>query len=584
MSISMESKEILFSTLGQIDGRGYKAYKEIERRWFDFFKYRVCIPYVQRDPFATPSKVFIQIEREEASFPSHLLENRVRLVAVEDYITRRAEKAIGRLVYGRRGSGKSGLIQIAPTQQEVLERSSVDIGKEVIELRLLFGLPARGRRVLGFQARDMFFKILPQLVEESLYDQSIDGRDLEDHVYTIEDQNLLRSELKKRGLVAFIGNGSILPRRSGIDDRPLRREDATLFTSPKELLVEFQLPYHQLVRGMGIEEGITLIVGGGYHGKSTLLEAIERGVYNHIPGDGRELVVTREDGVKIRAEDGRRVERVDISPFIGNLPQELDTTSFSTENASGSTSQAANIMEALEMGSQLLLIDEDTCATNFMLRDVRMQHLVRKDKEPITPFIDKVKPLFDDHRVSTILVVGGAGDYFHVAHRVLMMDGYTPEDVTERAREIASLFPSGRLVEGGESFGEIPSRCPQKKGIDPRKGSRVKVRSMGQDRIQFGREKMELGALEQIISKEQTKAIGDLLVFALKEDLFSGFKSLREILEELDRILDSRGLGVISPYQAKEVDYARPRLFEVGGALNRLRTLRVQRIEDREDP
>ena len=101
---------------------------------------------------------------------------------------------------------------------------------------------------------------------------------------------------------------------------------------------------------MGIRKGITLIVGGGYHGKSTLLKALEAGVYNHIAGDGREFVITDDTAFKLRAEDGRSITGVDISPFIKNLPNKKDTVHFSTEDASGSTSQAANLMEALESG------------------------------------------------------------------------------------------------------------------------------------------------------------------------------------------------------------------------------------------
>lgn len=576
MSATIEPKDTLYSLLSEIDGKGYKAYKELEGRWFDFLSFIVGIPYAQGDPFASPSKVFVQVKREEAAFPPHLLERRVRRIALEDYITRRAERAIGRIAKGRRGSGKSGLIYIQSPGQEIVERTSVEIEEEVIELRLLFGLPARGRRILGLQAREMLFEELPRIAEESLYYKRFDERDVERHIFTAEDQHLLRQELQERGLVAFIGNGSLLPRRSGVDDRPLRGESVIPFLSPWELLVEFQLPYHGLVKGMGLEEGITLIVGGGYHGKSTLLRAIERGVYNHIPNDGRELVVTREDGAKIRAEDGRRVEKVDISPFIKNLPQNIDTTSFSAENASGSTSQGAAIMEALEMGSRLLLIDEDTSAANFMIRDARMQSLVSREKEPITPFIDKVKPLFEEHRASTIVVVGGAGDYFDVAHRVVMMDEYIPKDVTKRAKEIASLYPSQRLVEEKSSFGQLSCRCPKERGMGLRRGARGKVKARGQDTIQFGREDIQVGALEQIVSQEQTRAIGDLLAFAVEEGLFSGAKSLREIVEELDRILDREGLGVISPYQSKEASYARPRIFEVGGAINRLRTLQVE--------
>ncbi len=237
------------------------------------------------------------------------------------------------------------------------------------------------------------------------------------------------------GLVAFIANGAILPRESGVSEKPLT-QGALPFLAPPSLEIEVELPNQGKIKGLGIKKGITLITGGGFHGKSTLLKALERGIYNHIPGDGREGVVTLESAVKIRAEDGRFIASTDISPFISNLPFNLDTQKFSTPNASGSTSQAANIIEALESKSKLLLLDEDTCATNFMIRDKRMQTLIHKEDEPITPFIDRVKELYTSFGVSTILVLGGCGDYLEVADTVIMMKNYKPLDVTLPAKKI----------------------------------------------------------------------------------------------------------------------------------------------------
>eukprot|EP00438_Fugacium_kawagutii_P004327 Skav220059 [mRNA] locus=scaffold1709:61262:63212:- [translate_table: standard] len=212
--------------------------------------------------------------------------------------------------------------------------------------------------------------------------------------------------------------------------------------------VSITLPHAGTVTGMGITRGVSVIVGGGFHGKSTLLHALQLGIYNKVPGDGREHVVCEPSAVKIRAEDGRSVKCTDISPFINNLPFGKlavmgtmalwkATTEFSTGDASGSTSQAANIIEALEVGAMSLLVDEaprrqtdDTCATNFMIRDEKMKALVAPDKEPITAFVRKVRPLFEELGVSTILVVGGSGDFFTVADAVIMMDewlGYNVE-------------------------------------------------------------------------------------------------------------------------------------------------------------
>ncbi|MBM6838315.1 ABC-ATPase domain-containing protein, partial [Clostridium saudiense] len=243
------------------------------------------------------------------------------------------------------------------------------------------------------------------------------------------------NNLNSKGLVAFVANNSILPRESGVSSKPLR--DGKRFISPKELEIEFNTPNRGIIKGMGIPKGITLIVGGGYHGKSTLLRALELGVYNHIEGDGREFVITEDTAVKVRAEDGRAITNTDISLFINNLPNGKDTKSFNTENASGSTSQAANIVEGIESGANTLLIDEDTSATNFMIRDSIMQKLVAKEKEPITPYIDVAKSLYNRLAISTILVAGSCGDFFDIADLVIQMDNYEPFEVTDKAKALS---------------------------------------------------------------------------------------------------------------------------------------------------
>ena len=559
-------------TLQRIDGRGYKAYKEIQGR-YDFDDYELVIDHVQGDPFADPSRVRLLIPKHTAGFPEAFYANRPRAVGLADFLTRAAAAVLRQRERRWQGSGKSGLILIDVPGQEILERTSVLIHEGDVEVRLRVGLPARGRTVLGRQAIQIFFEDLPDLVDRALRARSHAPSVVRRHVEVNEDQDTLRSRLASLGLVAFVANGSLLPRRSGVDDRPLPREQAVLFQSPPSLEVEVQLPNAGRVRGMGVPRGVTLIVGGGYHGKSTLLKALERGVYNHVPGDGRELVVTVDTAVKIRAEDGRRIEKVNISPFISNLPFGKDTTRFSTDDASGSTSQAANIIEALEVSAQLLLMDEDTCATNFMIRDHRMQELVAKEKEPITPFLDKVRQLYEELGVSTILVIGGSGDYFDVADTVIMMDEYRPRDVTAQARAIAEKYRAERKPEGGDRFGDLTPRRPLPESLDPSKGKRdVKLKTRDLDEIQFGLHEIDLSAVEQIVSRSQTRAIGHALV-RLKQRHLDGRATVRQAVEALERELDERGLDVLTP--SPFGDLARPRRFEIAAALNRLRTLRV---------
>jgi predicted ABC-class ATPase len=505
-----------------------------------------------------------------------LSSSKIREVAFRDYLTRDFRTTIGEIAKQKRGTGHSGEIHIDSGGQEILERNSIVVTNSFIEARFCIGLPAAGRRVLARQAGAMLFDEVPKIVDRALRYGSVNPSELRRHIESAEDQDYMRRQLESAGLVAFVGNGSILPRRSGVDDRPLRDADGTPvvpFQSPPELEVTLKCPNRGEVSGLGIPRGVTLFVGGGYHGKSTVLRAIETGIYNHIPGDGRELTVSTPSAVKIRAEDGRYVENVNISPFIADLPFGRQTRNFSTENASGSTSQAANIVEALETGSRLLLIDEDTSATNFIIRDARMQALVAKSKEPITPFLDKVRQLFSEHRVSTLLVMGGAGDYFDVADHIIMMDSYEARSVTEEARQVVREFPSTRVQEGTTAFGSVRQRFPEATSFDPSRGRRdVKIDTKGLRTILFGRSQIDLTSLEQLVDQSQTRAIGRAILFFARRYASQGL-SLGEGLQQLERELDLYGLDLLIPF--KTGNLARPRIQEIAFAINRLRTLRA---------
>ena len=567
----MKQAADLKATLARIDGRGYKAYKDIEGA-YQFNRYILFIDHVQGDPFAPPSRLRAVIPQRLALFPRDTMSNTIRKVALSDFLTRLFYRNIRRFSRGGRGTGRSGMISIDNPGQEVLPRTSVLVDEDKVEARFVMGLPAAGRRVLSRQAEEMIFEELPKIVEESLFFGALDSKLLREHIKVVEDQEVLRARLKDMRLVAFVGNGSVLPRMSGVDPRPMR-EGVVKFTSPPSLEVEVILESGQKVRGMGIPEGVTLIVGGGYHGKSTLLNAIKLGVYNHIPGDGRELITTRADAVKIRAEDGRSIRKVNISPFINNLPFGRDTTRFSTDDASGSTSQAANIMEALEVGTSLLLIDEDTSATNFMIRDHRMQELVEKAKEPITPFIDKVRQLYSELGVSTILVVGGAGDYFDVADTVIMMDSYLPRDVTGRAREIAKRYAEERIKEGGEKFGDVTPRAPRGESFDPSRGRwEIKIDVKGLHTIIFGTSVIDLSSVEQLVDESQTRAIAQAIL-CLKDRYMGPGKNLREMLDQLYKDIENQGLDLLSPL--KPGNLALPRRYEIACAINRMRSLEM---------
>ncbi|MEG4574944.1 ABC-ATPase domain-containing protein [Microcoleus sp. N3A4] len=576
----MTKKESLRRHLLQLDNRGYKAYKDIQGN-YDFSEFTLIIDYVQGDPFASPSKFRVRVPPNIAQIPGELFNSRSREIALRDYLIRQFDKA-AHSISSKRGTGKSGMIAVTRFGQEVLERTSAfiissttsdleDLGG--VELRFAVGLPASGRSILGRQAAEMLCEDIPQIVSKSLKYANLNAAECRRHVETVEDADWLREQLAEKGLVAFVADGSILPRRSGVDNSPLLN-NAVAFQSPPPLKVDFNCPNRGLISGMGIPAGITLIVGGGYHGKSTLLRAIELGVYNRIPGDGREFAVTSPAAVKIRAEDGRSVAGVDISPFINHLPQGRDTSQFYTENASGSTSQAANIIEALEVGRMpVLLVDEDTAATNFMIRDRRMQELIAKDKEPITPFIDKVKQLYADCGVSTVLVMGGSGDYFDVADTVIAMDNFQAYNVTEKAKKIAINYSISRAAEGGENFGEIAQRVPIPASLDPSRGRRdVRVKVRDVDELAFGTEDIDLGAVEQIVDSGQLRAIAAAMVYA-KQQYMDGKRTLSEIIDLVMADIDAQGMDILSPFP--EGDFAMFRRFELAAAINRLRSLSV---------
>ncbi len=566
------TSEALRQILYRIDGRGYKAYKDIAGS-YRFADFTLTVDSVQGDPFAAPSRLRALIPRGVAAFPERLYATRSRAVGLSCFLAR-AFAAETSKRSTRRGSGKSGEIRIEAPGQQVLANTAVQVHEDgAVEARFTVGLPAQGRRVLGRQASELLLEALPRILEDSLFARSHADEELWRHAAANEDADALRSMLAERGLIAFIADGSILPRSSGVDDRPLGGEAVVAFKSPESLLVEFSLPNAGTVAGMGVAEGVTLIVGGGYHGKSTLLRAIERGVYNHCPGDGRELVVSTADLVKIRAEDGRAVSGVDISAFIGDLPLGKSTRSFSSDNASGSTSQAAAIVEAMESGAGGLLIDEDTAATNFLIRDARMQALVPKESEPITPFIDRVNQLYWKYEISTVLVVGGSGDYLDVADTVIAMETFRPHDVSARAGAVAAAHPTGRVTEDGRPFDVRLQRRPRPGSVDPRKGRRESsIRTRDIQTIQFGRETLDLFAVEQIVHWAQTRAIGAALDYA-QGRYIDGHRSLSGILDLVMADIETEGLDVLERRRSGE--FALFRRHELAAGFNRLRSLRT---------
>ena len=626
MKQSADLKRLLTS----IDHKSYPAYKDV-RGAYDFNTYILSIDHVQGDPFASPSKVSVQVRHAKAGFPAELFDTPWKKTALEDYLLRCFSREIGRLSFKAKGSGKSGLIATSRPGQEVLSRIACEIGRNEITARFEVGFPAFGRTINSGELIRIFFDFLPGCVENVFFYRRQNNAEIKKRITLADDQQFIRNELKRLDLVSFVADGSILPRETGVSDRPMKGSVA--FHSPDSLRITLNLPGHGPISGMAIHRGITLIVGGGYHGKSTLLKALESGVYNHIPGDGREYVITDETAVKLRAEDGRSINHVDISLFIRDLPNKKDTTCFSTADASGSTSQAAAVIEgieSIEAGTRAFLIDEDTSATNFMLRDDLMQRIVSRDKEPITPFIERARDLYKQAGISTVLVAGSSGAYFFIADTIIQMDAYRPFDITEMVKNaceqgaskpaiqapgfklptagrklaaggtgravgaMALDFGDSRAEAGGESqeegensgrsgwFGNRGGSASDAGRFERGRGgrreadrnsdrnTRIKVRVHDKHSFQVAKEPVDLRFVEQLADSEQTAALAQMVRYCLEKGLLERC-TVQETVATLLKAYEADGLSVFSDASYAAMGLAMPRVQEIYACLNRFR-------------
>ncbi|MCM1245950.1 MAG: ABC-ATPase domain-containing protein [Roseburia sp.] len=576
----MKQSSELNTMLRQIDHKGYPAYKQL-KGMYQFPNYVLGIDHVQGDPFAAPSRVSIHVAGKAAGFPEELYRLPCQKTALEDVLLREMGRQLKNVSFQARGSGKSGLMAVSSPGQEVLERSGcqMNAGTGDLILRMEIGFPANGRTINARELEKILFDFLPKCVRQSLFYRSLDAAKLKKTADLAEDQEEVRKLLKEGELAAFVANGSILPRESGVSERPLKQ--AVPFQSPESMQIELKLPNKGNIKGMGIPRGITLIVGGGYHGKSTLLKALELGVYNHIAGDGREYVITDASAMKLRAEDGRSVKDVDISLFIRNLPNGKDTERFCTEDASGSTSQAANVIEAMEADSKVFLIDEDTSATNFMIRDELMQQVVHRDEEPITPYIDRIRELYEQDGISTVLVAGSSGSYFYKADHIIQMKHYVPYDITEFAREQAERY--GSEQSGGEKDAKVGTNesiaggTPDFRRVfnQNRKlagNDRIKMKTMGMDGISIDRETIDLRYLEQLADPEQLSMLAQLVKYA-ELRLFDGKKTLVQVVDILEKKMQENGFEGICGERNVFSGLAVPRRQEIFGCLNRYRKI-----------
>lgn len=600
----------LTSHLHAIDGRSYAAYKAIVGRYRSPLGWVLYIDRIQPDPYAPPTAIRVVLplaltgadarltgftprltgadtrptgtnepltEANETltGANSHLTASPTRAVALRDYLARTLRELL-----------KGQAISIAPAGQEILERSSVNLHETwqddfstpafnapgpYLELRLRWSLPAFGREIAGRQAaRNLNLDLARAIASLDLRESEL-GAEAWKHCQVAEDHAALQEILVERGWVAFLADGANLARRSGVSQLPL--EGGVPLTAPETLAQTVQLPHAGVVRGTAIPAGVTVIAGGGYHGKSTLLNAIARGIYPHIPGDGRELVATVPEAMAVRAADGRAVTGVDLRPFISHLPgRDADPAQFTTANASGSTSQAASIMESLELWGQsaqaALLLDEDTCATNLLIRDQRMRALVSSEREPITPLVDRIRALHRERGISTLIVMGGSGDYLDVADQVLIMDSYRLVDATAQARQVCDSQP--RMDTSLPDFPLPAQRLPQRPEAKRRGPSRT--RALGTQRLVLDRHEVDVADVSGLVDEGQALAVAWALR-ALLERHFDGRTSLSQALAQVAKRLDDVGLDALG--EAHPAFLVRPRLVDVGAAVNRLRSLQV---------
>ncbi|TOI50854.1 isopentenyl-diphosphate delta-isomerase [Vibrio parahaemolyticus] len=540
----------LTATLKKIEKQNYRAYQQIKGQ-YDFTDFTLFIDHVQGDPYASASRFRATRAWSLTGLEWLKDESPAFQRAARDFIARSFEQF----------AKQENTVSIALNGQTVLDSTAVLFTEEGIELRFRVNLPAEGRSVLGKKANNILTFHLPKFIRRATLERELDKEAMVKHCQVVEDQSALREQLEAHNLVAFVANGSVLPRIAGNCDLPMK--EAVEFTAPESLQVTLHAPNKGYVTGLGIPKGITLIVGGGFHGKSTLLNAIERSIYDHIPGDGREYIVTDQKAMKIRAEDGRSVHHLNLSNYINHLPMGKDTADFSTQDASGSTSQAAWLQESIEAGATSLLIDEDTSATNFMIRDERMQALVAKGDEPITPLVDRIGQLRDELDISTIIVMGGSGDYLDVANTVIQMHDYQAVDVTEKAKQVIAQHPTQRHNESEESLQTFRPRALNRVALmNILTDGKFRVSAKGKDSLRFGQEFTDLSALEQIESADEVNAIG-WLWFQLAQ--LPGW--CNNPAKEIEDMLSGEWHASLP----KQGDLAKPRTLDVMAALNRMR-------------
>lgn len=604
----------LAAALRELEGRPYPAYRDLERTAFAFpAGWSVTLDKAQADPYAPPSRLVVAVPAGLAGLPRHALSSAARVIATADFLARHLGEAVDAANASSRaantgdggagwGGDKGGDLGVSAPGAAVLPQTAVVIHPDgAVEARLTVALPARGRSIRGAAAAAALTVALPSAVEAALVRAGKShGPDLAAHADAVEDAATLRARMPSLGLMAFIADGSVLPRATGAHDAPLPSPPAVPFVAPTDSphTITVDLPHAGRVRGLGIPRGVIAVTGGGFHGKSTLLAAIAAGVYNHPPGDGRALCVTDAGAVVVRAEDGRRVTHVDISGLIdpsrlpgGSGTDRTTNPAFSTEDASGSTSQAAAVFEALEVGATALILDEDASAANLLARDAVMARLVPPGDEPITGLASRARELSRRAGVSVVIALGASGAWLGVADAVVRMRDYAPSDVTAEARALVAAAAGEEAYPGPPPLPlplPLTPRVPVSIHPDARGGRLKWGATVGRagggpavaQSLRVGDETIPLAGLPQVVSPGQARGLAAALAVLADRVTCAarggGRVALADLLDALDRDMDADLSATLCPHW-RAGDLARPRRFEIAAALNRLHTLEVAR-------
>ena len=507
----------LYQKIRAFDGKNYGLYRSLEGKSWDFGDFSLDFLHVQGDPFAPASRILVTAPLKVLGFGSEWSGTFERKLAISDFLLRRLAKSVK-----EKYPDKNGAREIDEPGPEVLVRNALWVDNGELRACLQVRLPGEGRKIQAELAAEILTMVLPDLLSASLYctPQILQG--LEQHYAVLERRRLILEELPKRGLVAFVPDGAVLPRASGLSQDPL--QGAVPFAAPDELAVTLDVG-GESIRGMGIPKGVTVITGGAYHGKSTLLQALVRSVYPHVPGDGREGIVIDESAMRVGVEDGRYVRETDISPMVRDLPGGVSTKSFSTAGASGSTSEAANLMESMEMGCKTFLIDEDSSAVNFLIRDRRVRDLLGDDREPLIPLTDRIRQ-FAESGYSFILVAGACGDFLSLADNIVVMAEYKAECVQQPAVTLEARVPEP--AEGADRVQGLQSAAPTRSfagytkilqaKVRPASAveRQVKVKLNGDTALQVGQLVADVSRAGLLVDRQQRVGAGYLLLNLLQ--------------------------------------------------------------------